>query len=110
MKSILLLLMAAIYISPLFGQHTFQAIIKDKETLQPLVVATAVLEEFGQGAVTNAEGMVELKDIPDGQQTIVFAYLGYEERQEVFEFPLTSAGPIEIFLVPDEEALEEVII
>ena len=42
-KSILLLL-AAFNISSVFAQNTFEAIITDSETQQPLIGATAVLK------------------------------------------------------------------
>lgn len=110
MKNIALLFYLVCYTGLLFGQNTLQVIIRDLESKAPLVGATAVVDGTNLGAVTNGEGLLEIVDIPDGKQTLVFSYLGYESRQQVFLFPLDIPLPVEVWLTMEEEELEEVII
>lgn len=108
-KSILLLL-AAFNISAVFAQNTFEAIITDSETQQPLIGATAVLKGTTKGSTANLEGLLSIENIPDGKQIIVFSYIGYETKSDTFSFPLTHTEPFQIELNPKAGELEEVVI
>ena len=111
MKKFILPLLAIIYTSLAFGQHTFKAIIKDGESKELLIGATAILQGTTNGASADQNGFIELKNIPDGKQTIIFSYLGYQEKKSTFHFPLIQIEPFEILLSADEgEELEEVVI
>ena len=109
MKNFILTLLAIIYTSLAFGQNTFKAIIKDSESKESLVGATAILQGTTNGASTDQNGFVEIKNIPDGKQIIIFRYIGYEEKTDMFNFPLIQTEPLEILLSTNEE-LEEVVI
>ncbi|HUN02296.1 MAG TPA: TonB-dependent receptor, partial [Niabella sp.] len=108
-KSILLLL-AAFNISSVFAQNTFEAIITDSETQQPLIGATAVLKGTTKGSTANLEGLLSIENIPDGKQIIVFSYIGYETKSDTFSFPLTHTEPFQIELNPKAGELEKVVI
>ena len=93
------------------GQNTFKAIIKDSQTKETLFGATVILQGTTNGAVADENGFVEIKNIPDGKQVIIFSYIGYKEKNYTFYFPLTQTEPLEILLSGDEgEELEEVVI
>ena len=110
MKKIILPLLAIIYTSLAFGQNTFKAIIKASESKEMLIGATAILQGTTNGASADQNGL-EIKNIPDGKQFIIFRYIGFQEKTETFNFPLAQIGPLEILLSADEgEELEEVII
>lgn len=87
-----------------FTQNTFKARLMDSESKEPLIGATAFLPETSQGAAGDMDGMVTITDITNGSHTIVFAFVGYEERTETFLFPMSDTL-IEIFLEPDMEEL-----
>ena len=111
MKKIILPLLAIIYTSLAMGQNTFKAIIKDSQTKETLFGATVILQGTTNGAVADENGFVEIKNIPDGKQVIIFSYIGYKEKNYTFYFPLTQTEPLEILLSGDEgEELEEVVI
>ena len=99
--------MVAFNINTVFGQNTFKAVIKDSETKEPLIGATAVLEKTTKGAIADVTGMLIIENIPDGKQLIVFSYVGYETRKDTFDFPLSSTEAVEILLMSSEEELEE---
>jgi outer membrane receptor for ferrienterochelin and colicins len=109
-KKIILLLFAAFSITSVFAQNTFKAIIKDSETKEPLIGATAILEGTTNGATADISGLIIISNIPNGKQEIQFRYIGYEEHEQEFEFPLSSTEPIEIFLKSEADELNEVVV
>ncbi len=102
--------MAAFHINTVFGQNTFKAVIKDSETKEPLIGATAILSGTATGATADIDGLITLTNIPNGKQVIEFRYIGYETRKDTFEFPLTTLDPIEIFLQSETDELDEIVI
>lgn len=109
MKKIILPLLAIIYTSLAFGQNTFKAIVKDSLTNEVLIGATAVLKGTTNGSSADLNGKIEIKNIPNGQQTIVFSYVGYDKLELTFIFPLADSLKERIIFMKAEE-LEEVII
>ena len=105
---IILLLCVAFNINTVFGQNTFKAVIKDSDTKETLIGATALLKGTTKGGTADLNGLVTISDIPDGQQIIEFRYIGYEIRKDTFEFPLATSDPIEIFLQSETDELDEI--
>ncbi len=93
-----------------FGQNTFKAHIKDKESAEPLPGATAQIVNKNLGASANEGGLITIENIPEGKQTIQFSFVGYLTQVKTFVFPLTSSEPIEIMLEESDEELEEIIV
>lgn len=110
MKKYLFVLLLLLSNTPAFSQNTLKAIIKDSETQAPLIGATASIKGTTVGASSDANGALILNGIPDGQQVILFSYVGYQDRQETLTFPLNQAAPLVIQLEPAGEELEEVVI
>lgn len=107
---IILLLCVAFNINTLFGQNTFKAVIKDSDTKETLIEATALLKGTTKGGTADLNGLVTISDIPDGQQIIEFRYIGYETLTDSFTFPLESSDPVEILLKSEAEELGEVVV
>lgn len=107
---IILLLLVAFNITTVFSQNTFKAIMKDSETKEPLIGASAILEGTTNGATADINGLITISNIPNGKQEIQFRYIGYEEHEETFEFPLANTEPIEILLKSEADELGEVVI
>jgi iron complex outermembrane receptor protein len=84
--------------------------IKDEENKQPLVGANVILEGTTIGASADLNGFVEIHNIPNGKQKIIFSYIGYQERSEIFSFPLLQSEPLEILLHADAEEIEQVVV
>lgn len=111
MKSFILLLCAVLYASSAFSQNTFHAIVKDGENNQTLPGATAVLQNSTNGATADQHGIIEMSNIPDGKQIIIFRHIGYQDKADTLYFPLTNGKPLEIILsTAGNEKLEEVLI
>ena len=111
MKKFILPLLAIIYTSLAYGQNNFQAIIKDGESKEILFGATAILQGTTIGTSADENGFIEINNIPDGKQIIIFSYIGYQEKKETFIFPMVQIEPLVIFLSAHEgEELEQVVI
>lgn len=110
MKKFVLPLLAILYSSLAWGQNTFKATIKDNETKEQLIGAVAIVQSTSNGATSDINGIVVITNIPNGQQIIVFSYIGYKERVDTFNFPLKQSEPIEILLEPEAEEVGEVVI
>ncbi len=111
MKNLLLSVLTILLISPVYGQNTFKAIVKDSESNEPMTGATAALQGAASGATADADGFLEIRNIPDGSQVIVFSYIGYVELADTFHFPLLQTEPVIILLTASEgEELEEVLV
>lgn len=110
MKHILLAL-AVISSQLSFAQNTFRATIKDERTQEALTGATAHIQALNIGAATDTNGVLEIKNIPNGDFQIKFSYIGYKDFQKTFSFP--PANPNETFTIDLEPAgteLGEVVI
>lgn len=110
MRLIVLFAFGLIFNSAAFSQHTFKAIIKDKDSREILPGASALIKGTTLGASANESGLLEIQNIPEGKQIIEFRFVGYERQLLELTFPLNSSEPIEIFLEPSEEELEEIVV
>ena len=90
------------------GQNTlkFKIVAHPKdEPLAGVSVATT-----SQGSITNADGVAELGNLPNGKTVVQFSFVGYSTVKKTFNLPQQSGLVVEIELEPDEEELEEVIV
>lgn len=110
MRHVFIVVFLALLRFDCFGQNSFTAIVRDAESGEPLPGASAFLEVIGAGGVANADGMIEMKEIPDGEHQIRFSFMGYADEIVTVSFPTLLSGPFEVFLQRDEEALGEIII
>ncbi len=108
MQKIFALLLAALFMVTANAQNSFSIITKDKITKELLIGVNLQLNKMVIS--TNRNGFAELKNIPDGVQTIVFSYTGYKTIKDSFSFPLVNTDTIEIFMEIEEEELDEVIV
>ena len=108
--SILALLFSVLLVQGAMAQNTFRAVIKDGDTKENLIGATAIIENTTKGSSADAEGIVTITGIPDGRQTIAFHFIGYETEKTTYTFPLPSDELITIYLKRAESEIEEVVV
>ncbi len=109
MKNLLIALFL-LYTATSISQNTFTAQIKEAETNIPLMGANAVVKGTSLGATANELGMLEIENIPNGRQSLVFSFLGYQTREMILNFPLDEKKTLVVFLSASGEEMEEVII
>ena len=100
--------MLLISVSVNLAQNSFTAVIKDKETKEPLIGVNVVVEGTTHGASSDLKGKVTIQNIPDGKQTLVFSYIGYETVEKSYLFPLNKTETITIYLETLPINLEEI--
>ena len=106
MQKILSLLFMIAISTNVFAQNTFKAIIKDGKTNEPLIGVSVILKGTHNGTTSDDKGFAELKNIPNGKQTIIIKSVGYREIEKSILFP--KSDTISIFLEISSEELEEV--
>lgn len=113
MKQIIILIFFVLISFDISGQaqNTLTAIVKDKETKEPLLGANCILKGTTAGGSADENGKIIIRHIPDGNQPFVFSYVGYEKLEKEFTFPLKHKTPVIIFLEEeDDDDLEGVTI
>jgi len=108
MRVVFLFIFYLIISSNIFPQNIFKAIIKEKESNQPLPGVNAVVIGTTIGASTNEGGYVEIKNIPSGLQKIIFSLIGYEKVTLELFFPLVEEKVYEIYMMEEAEEFEEI--
>ena len=66
-----------------FGQktgHSIHLTVKDKDSKEPIIMATVQLQPSGTIAVTNADGQATFQNIENGNYTLQVSY-GYHRSQ-----------------------------
>lgn len=86
------------------ADFTVQGIVTDAQNGEPLPGANVVLEGTSQGTTTDSEGRYSLQ-VPDGEGTLVFSFVGYSTR----EIPVEGRSEINVTLKPGVMA-EEVVV
>jgi outer membrane receptor for ferrienterochelin and colicins len=89
-----------------YAQSTFKVTVKDEATKEAVAGATVAIKGLGITATTNAQGIAQLANIPDGEQTIEIFSAGYEAKELKFTFPVTSQSENLVFIKVSYEAGE----
>ena len=107
-KLIVILLFIPLFVN---AQNSFKAIVKDSLSNELLIGSSAVLERTTNGSSSDKKGKIEIKNIPDGTQTIVFSYIGYENKELTLTFPLADTLQEQtIYLKTKSQKLDEVFV
>jgi outer membrane receptor for ferrienterochelin and colicins len=98
MKQLILLLaiLVSAQISP--AQNSFKVTVKDETTREAVAGATVSVRAAGISATTNALGIAQLNNIPDGEQVIEIFSAGYELKELKLTFPLAAEGEDTIYI------------
>ncbi len=86
------------------NQNSIKLSIKNEETKEPTVGANVSVKDTEITATTNAGGEIELKNIPDGEQTIEISAAGYETKELKYIFPLADQSEKIIYIKVNYEA------
>lgn len=106
MKYILFLTVILIISKPVIAQNNIRFTVQDEQTKEFLIGVTAQLKGTQLGTSTNENGFAELKNIPDGMQTLIFRYVGYKPMEKQVQFPQTDS--LFVFLKPSTQELDVV--
>lgn len=107
---IFLFLLAILYCTVASAQNSFKAVIKDSVSKEPITGATMLLKGSTNGVVSDIAGRATLLNIPDGENTLIFTYLGYKAQEVTVVFPGTDTTYKEILLISNHSQLDEIIV
>ncbi|HYF71122.1 MAG TPA: TonB-dependent receptor [Ohtaekwangia sp.] len=110
MRFILTIVIIFICFTTGFGQNMFTAVVKDAETQETLPGTSAVVLGTSIGGTANEAGVIQISNVPSGQQRIQFSFVGFQSVIIDVIIPDDLDKTFEISLQPVEEALEEVVI
>lgn len=92
------------------AQNTFKITVKDEATKEAIAGVTVSVKDTPISATTDLQGAAQLSSIPDGVQTIVFFYPGYETKELSLTFPLAGQPETVVFMKVTNEVGEVTIL
>ncbi len=110
MRRVLLLCAVLLAAQVSFAQTPFKVTVKDQETRQPVVGAKVSVRDTEISATTDADGMAQLTDVPDGEQTVEIFSVGYETKELKVTFPLAQQGEHLVFIKVTNELGEVTVV
>ncbi len=109
MKQLFLIFAVLLSAQVSFAQNTFKATVKDEDTKEAVAGATVSVKDTDITATTDANGVAELTNVPDGEQTIEIFSAGYEAKELKVSFPAAAQNENLIFIKVTNEVGEVTI-
>ena len=91
------------------ADSSLKLVVKDEATKEPVAGATVTVKDTSISSTTDSQGAAQLSNIPDGVQTLVIFYPGYETKELKLTFPATSQTAMEVFIRVTNEVGEVTI-
>lgn len=89
--------------------NTIRIAVRNNDTKAPVAESTVTVRNTEISAVTAADGVAELKGVPEGKQIIEVSALGYGTVELAVTFPLTDTAERTVYLEIDNEVGEVTI-
>ena len=102
-KKVLLAIQVILIYNLCFAQNQFKAIVDDQQSNDPLIGATLLIKGTLKGTTSDLNGNAILIDIPDGEQTLLVSFVGYDPHELLLSFPMNQTEPEKIALIRIEE-------
>ncbi|KKX49174.1 hypothetical protein L950_0216925 [Sphingobacterium sp. IITKGP-BTPF85] len=93
-----------------YAQNSYKAVIKNGENNSVLQGVTVNIAGNNINGKSDEKGIIQLNNIPNGKQVIIFTMVGFKTKSDTTDFPLSDNKQIEILLEEHSEELEEVTI
>lgn len=84
--------------------------VYDKESAQPLSFASVSVKSLGRGASTDINGFFSLANLPEGPQTLVISYLGYDSTEISVNIKKNEIVYQSIYLSEGGKSIGEVVV
>ena len=95
--------------STLAGAQTIKGVVND-ETGVPMPGVTVRIDGTTKGDATDLDGKYEIKNVPAGQLTLIFSFVGYKEIKEVVQVPQSGTVELNKDMEPNQETLAEYVV
>lgn len=111
MIKFILPIVAILFTTNILAQNNLKLIVKDSTKNETLAGVSAIIKGTKIGASSDTSGQMILRNIPNGKQTIVFSYVGFETLEQKLNFPIAdSLQNTVITLTISNEELNEVVV
>jgi TonB-linked SusC/RagA family outer membrane protein len=104
MRYIFTLFMILLYANSVSAQNTITGVVKDEESLVTIPGVTVSIKSKATAVQTNATGQYSIAAAAG--DTLTFTFIGYQPQDIV----VGNQSQIDVFLVSDDNALEEVVV
>ncbi|MCU0353459.1 MAG: TonB-dependent receptor [Cytophagales bacterium] len=84
--------------------------VTDKLTNEPLPGASVGLKGTTKGTATDLKGEFTLTLVPEGSQTLVINYIGYQPEEVTVQVTEGGTARLNVALIPDLQILGEVVV
>ena len=85
-------------------------VVTDAANNEPLIGASAFIEQLKTGEVTDAKGNFSIQNLPPGTYTVRFDYMGYESHSERVTLREGEVRRIKVQLQSESKSLSEVVV
>jgi outer membrane receptor for ferrienterochelin and colicins len=93
----------------LSAQNKLSVKILSQEDMRPIIGASLNISPAKINAIANAEGLIEVSEVPDGFQTFTLTAIGFQTQIKKISFPFNQ-DTLLVYLLPSEEELEEIVV
>ena len=96
--------------SLLFSQGTVLGTVTDQRRGEPLPGANILIEGVGIGTTSEIDGSFEIVNVPEGSQSVVVSYIGYNSMTQNISVLSGESVSIDFSLKSSPLALNEVFV
>ncbi|MDR1881057.1 MAG: TonB-dependent receptor, partial [Tannerellaceae bacterium] len=111
---LLLLLLFYPAVPPLFAESLpkeITGLVRDAETLEPIIGATVLVKGSSTGAVTDEDGRYRIKGLQQGTYTLAISYISYKPVEIACELSdKEEIANVDVSMRSDALAIEEVVV
>ena len=104
-----ILLSILVLSSLVYSQNIINGVVIDENSGEKLIGVNIILLGTSNGTSTKINGNFTLTNIPNGEQTIQFSYVGYEDYSIELNFPYSNEL-LKVELEPHAEEIEEIFV
>ncbi len=91
-----------------YSQYNFRALVKDRETNEPLAGTTALIKGTTLGTIADMNGLVTFENLAAGTYTIEFKFLGYNSISLQYDVLPGRLDTLIVYLTPSTIEMDEV--
>ncbi len=92
------------------AQNTLTIKILNQEDSLAVIGASLKITPSNIASMSNVEGLITIKNIPDGKITLNISAIGYQNKIQSVNLPLIQIDTLFVYLLPNQEELEEIIV
>ncbi|MEM9050749.1 MAG: SusC/RagA family TonB-linked outer membrane protein [Bacteroidota bacterium] len=89
--------------------QTISGVVNDENGV-PMPGVTVRIDGTTNGDATDLDGKYEIKDVPVGEQVLIFSFIGYQETRETVNVPPSGNVMLNKDMTIDSETLDEFVV